>query len=230
MSPPQPKSNIFFLPDLKEQRFIFRDRHHAGEILVEMLKSESLESAIVLGIPAGGVPVGIVIAQKLHLPFDTAVVSKITLPWNTEAGYGAVAFDGTVKLNKHLLPRLGLTEEQIQEGIAKTKEKVARRLKLLYRNLPFPKLSEKTVILVDDGLASGFTMLTAIDAVRNAGASRIIVAVPTGHDHSISAVAKLAEQIFCANIRSGLSFAVAEAYENWYDVSDAQLISMLSRP
>ena len=71
-------------------------------------------------------------------------------------------------------------------------------------------------------------MMSAIDAVRNIGAEHIVVAVPTGHDHSVSAVAKLAEQVFCANIRSGLRFAVADAYENWYDVGDAELKSLLS--
>jgi len=221
------KSNIYFIPDLKEQRFVFRDRHHAGEILADMLASEKIGSAIVLGIPAGGVPIGIVIAERLHLPFDVAVVSKITLPWNTEAGYGAVAFDGTVKLNKPLLLRLGLTEKQVQDGISKTTKKVKHRLTLLRGDRPFPELSGKTVILADDGLASGFTMLTALEAIRNSGADHIIAAIPTGHDHSVSAVAKPAERVFCANIRSGLSFAVADAYENWYDISDKELITML---
>jgi predicted phosphoribosyltransferase len=222
--------NIIFLPELKERRFVFRDRGHAGERLADMLMLEKLHSAVVLGIPAGGVPVGAVIAERLRLVFDVAVVSKITLPWNTEAGYGAVAFDGTVKLNTLLLSRLGLGEKQVQEGISKTMEKVKRRLAMLRGSRPFPSLSGRTTILVDDGLASGFTMMTAVDAVRNNGADQIIVAVPTGHDHSVAAISSLAGRIYCANIRTGMSFAVADAYENWHDISERELMTMLPGP
>jgi putative phosphoribosyl transferase len=228
MNPLQSESNIVFLPELRKRRFVFRDRYHAGEILADMLKQEKFNSAFVLGIPAGGVPVGVVIADRLHLPFDVSIVSKITLPWNSEAGYGAVAFDGTVKLNRNLLSRVGLNDKQVQDGISKTKEKIKHRLTMLRGDRPLPKLSGMTTILVDDGLASGFTMMTAIEALRNADADRIIVAVPTGHDHSVDTVVELADRVLCANIRSGLSFAVADAYENWYDVSDRELMSLLS--
>jgi len=110
-------ANVVNLPDLRDRVGVFRNRDHAGEILAGMLEGYSDSDAMVMAIPAGGVPVGKVLAEKLDLPFDLAVVGKITLPWNTEAGYGAVAFDGSVQLNHDLVTKIGLTEKQIKEGI-----------------------------------------------------------------------------------------------------------------
>jgi predicted phosphoribosyltransferase len=170
------------------------------------------------------------VAGRLNLPLDVAVVSKITLPWNTEAGYGAVAFDGTYKLNEALIAQLPLSENQIQEGIRKTRAKVDRRSTSFRGERPFPEVKGRPVILVDDGLASGFTMRTSIEALRHAGADHIIVAVPTAHDQAVADMASLAEAVFCANIRKGGRFAVAEAYQHWYDVSEEEVMEMLKGP
>jgi predicted phosphoribosyltransferase len=173
------------------------------------------------------VPVAAEIAERLRLPFDLAVVSKITLPWNTESGYGAVAFDGTVRLNRDLIAALGLPETVVQEGIARTKEKVARRVKQLCGNRPPPDLTRRAVILVDDGLASGFTMHTAVDALHQLAADQVIVAVPTGHAEAVARIAALADSLYCPNIRRGMSFAVADAYEQWTDVSEATVAGIM---
>jgi len=224
----RPGSNIITLPDLREKIHIFRDRRHAGDVLADMLPAMSPEEAILLGIPAGGVPVGIAIAEKSHLPFDIAVVSKITLPWSTETGYGAVAFDGTIRLNRDLLNRLDLDEVQIEAGISGTKSKVDRRSRDLRGGRRFPDLANKTAILIDDGLASGFTLLTAIDALKQRGADRIYVGVPTAHAESLARVAGQVDRVYCANIRSGFQFAVADAYADWYDISESELKEMLA--
>jgi putative phosphoribosyl transferase len=205
--------NIIERSDLRERSHVFRDRENAGEILAEMLNAYRRSDAMVMAIPAGGVPVGAVIAHRLNIPLEVAVVSKITLPWNTEAGYGAVAFDTTVRLNEDLIVRLGLIDEQIQEGIDQTAQKVLRRVKSFRGDRPFPDLSQHPAILVDDGLASGFTMLVAIEALRKAGAHTICVAVPTGHWQALQRMAREVAVVYCANIRSGFSFAVADAYE-----------------
>jgi predicted phosphoribosyltransferase len=173
--------------------------------------------------------VGVIIAEQLNLPFDVAVVSKITLPWNTEAGYGAVAFDGTVKLNQKLLPQLGLSEEEVKDGIEKTTFKVARRLRNLRGEQPFPRLSGRSIILVDDGIASGFTMLVAIEALRGAKAEHIVVAVPTGHTGPVQKIAGIVEAFCCANVRGGRRFAVADAYEHWSDVDEDKVIRLLRK-
>ncbi|MFO7862215.1 MAG: phosphoribosyltransferase family protein [Desulfosalsimonas sp.] len=218
---------IISLPELAEKRLVFRSRQHAGQVLAQMLKQETWPDAIVLAIPAGGVPVGQAVAQKLEAAFDVAVVSKITLPWNTEAGYGAIAFDGSMRLNEMLLARLNLTNQQMKEGIAETKEKVRRRSRTLRGQLPFPDLSNRSAIIVDDGLASGFTMFCAIDAVKSAGARQVVVAVPTAHRQAAEAAAEMVDRLYCANLRSGRSFAVAEAYELWTDVSEQELMDLM---
>jgi putative phosphoribosyl transferase len=221
--------NIIELPELRERVRVFQDRRHAGEVLAEMLSSFSKSDAIVLAIPAGGVPVAAVIAENLKIPLEVAVVSKVTLPWNTEAGYGAVAFDGTMRLNEELVAGLGLSKDQIQRGIEQTTEKVRRRVKKFRGDRPFPDLVKRRTILVDDGLASGFTMLVAIEALRKAGAGQLSVAVPTGHALSLPRMAPEVEALYCANIRGGFGFAVADAYAVWTDVAEEEAIAVYQR-
>jgi len=221
--------NIVDLAELRDRVNVFRDRTHAGKILAGMLDSYRNTDAVVLGIPAGGVPVAAALANHINLLLDVLVVSKITLPWNTETGYGAVAFDGTVRLNDKLLPRLGLSEEEIQEGIEKTLQKVNNRVKSLRSERAFPDLSKQPVILVDDGLASGFTLLVGVEALRKARAGKIMVAVPTGHWDSVQMMAHQVEAVYCPNIRQGWSFAVADAYERWSDVSDEEVVEAIKK-
>jgi putative phosphoribosyl transferase len=223
------KSNIIELPELRDQTHVFQDRTHAGEVLTRMLAADDKQDGIIMAIPAGGVPVGVVMAEKTGLDFDVSVVSKITLPWNTEAGYGAVAFDGTVQLNKDLIGRVNLTDEDVEKGIEKTTDKVERRVTRLRGKKPFPDLKNRSAILVDDGLASGFTIRTAAAALRNAGAGRIVVAVPTGHLQSVEIIARKVEALHCANIRGGYSYAVAGAYRNWSDVEEDDVVKMLEQ-
>lgn len=222
-------SNIIDLPELREQTHVFQDRTHTGQVLARMLAADDKQAGIILAVPAGGVPIGVVMAEKTGLDFDVAVVSKITLPWNTEAGYGAVAFDGTVKLNKDLVRRVNLTAEDVKKGIEKTTAKVARRVKKLRGRKLFPDLGNRSAILLDDGLASGFTMRVAVAALRNAGAGRIVVAVPTGHRRSAEMIACEVEKLYCANIRGGLSYAVASAYRHWSDVAEEDVVKILEQ-
>lgn len=220
-------SKITDLPNLRDREGVFHDRTHAGTVLADMLKPHCDPKSIVMAIPAGGIPVGSVVADRLKLPLDVAVVSKITLPWNTEAGYGAVAFDGTVKLNQALLQRLNLTEEDIQKGIKRTKQKVSRRVLELRGSRPILNLKNRRIILIDDGVASGFTMKVAITALQRAGAEHVTVAIPTAHTESVKSTLKAADDLFCPNLRSGWQFAVASAYEKWSDVTEQEVIHIL---
>ncbi|MGD8916225.1 MAG: phosphoribosyltransferase family protein, partial [Syntrophobacterales bacterium] len=220
--------NVVDLPELRDRIAVFRDRDHGGEILAKMLKDHTGGDATVMAIPAGGVPVAKVMAERLNLPLYLAVVSKITLPWNTEAGYGAVAFDGTVRLNDNLVARFGLTKEQIQEGIAKTSQKVAKRVKTLWGAGTWPGFSGQEAILVDDGLASGFTVLVAIEALKKTGIGSLNIAVPTGYESSIRRIASEVDTLYCANIRGGFSFAVADAYVKWSDVGEGEVANLLA--
>ena len=219
--------NVYEDRQLFDRSHVFQDRRHAGKYLAEMIVFYKDSDALVMGIPAGGVPVAARIARGLDLPLDVAVVSKITLPWTTEAGYGAVAFDGTVKLNQELVEEVGLGRQTVEEGIRKTREKVENRNRLFRGDRPMPRLADRIVILADDGLASGFTMRVAVAALQDAGASEVVVAVPTGPARSVERLADQVDRLYCANIRTGVRFAVAEAYENRYDVPESEVMDIL---
>ncbi|WP_414468325.1 phosphoribosyltransferase [Methanobacterium sp. ACI-7] len=221
------EENLFDFPDFRNKIAVFRDRNHAGEVLAEMLMMYKNTDAVVFAIPAGGVPVAAELAARLQISLEIAVVSKITLPWNTEAGYGAIAFDGTIILNEEMMQRLGLEESDIEKGIENTKIKVKRRIAEFQSGHASHKVSGRTAIIVDDGIASGYTMLVAVDALKKAGASQIIIAVPTAHFENIKQILPNVDAVYCANLRGGWSFAVADAYEFWSDVSEEEVIEIL---
>jgi len=223
-------ARLVTIPELSDRTRVFRDRTHGGEVLAGMLATELPAGAMVFAIPAGGVPVGAEMARRLGLPLDLAVVSKVLLPWNTEAGYGAFAFDGAVRLNEPMVAALGLSPQTIEEGLAATRERVARRVRTLRLDKPMPDLRTVTALLVDDGLASGFTMLVAVEALRRSGVAAVIVAVPTGHLDALERFAPHVDQVFCANVRAGRSFAVADAYQRWADVSEDEVRAIMARP
>ncbi|NIP99083.1 MAG: phosphoribosyltransferase [Nitrospinaceae bacterium] len=225
----KPEHPVIDQPQLRGDIWVFRDRIHAGEVMAEMLADFRDSETLVLGIPSGGIPVAAEIARRLRLELDTAVVSKITLPWNTEAGYGAVAFDGTLWYNAGLTERLGLSQNDVETGIQETRRKVERRMELLRGDRPFPRLTDRTVVLVDDGLATGSTMRVAIRAIRKAGASRRVVAVPTGHGDSVRELAEEVDALYCANVREGYRFAVAEAYRRWRDEKETAVAEILRK-
>ncbi len=223
------KGSLFIKDELKDRLRVFSDRTHAGEILAEMLKEFRSSNSLILAIPAGGVPVASRIAELLDIPMDIIPVSKITPIWNTEIGYGAVSFDGTVLLNNELIIKLNLSTEEIERDLKKTREKVYRRMKNLRGKCQFPDLSGKSVIIVDDGLASGYTMKVAVDTVRKRKPARIIIAVPTAHEESLDILLNEVDAIYCANIRRGWHFAVADAYERWCDVNEEEVKAILQR-
>ncbi|NPA49550.1 MAG: phosphoribosyltransferase [Thermodesulfobacteria bacterium] len=222
-------ARIYVNPALTNKVFVFKDRWEAGAVLAEMLreKYEGAPETIVLAIPAGGVPVGLVIAKELRLPFDLLIVRKIHFPDNPEAGFGAITFDGEVLLNEELVAYAGLDESTIERQIALEKKDLAERERLFRRGKPFPDLSGQTVILVDDGLASGYTMLAAVKSVAKRGARKIVVAVPTASERAIKQLSPFVDEIYCPNVRSGAFFAVADAYQNWYDLSREEVMALL---
>jgi predicted phosphoribosyltransferase len=216
------------LRELRDRVRVFRDRRHAGEVLAHMLAGRIPAGARVLAIPAGGVPVAAVLAEALGLALDVAVVSKITPPWNTEVGYGAVAFDGRVRFDVAAEASLGVGERVAREGIEQTLAKVRHRVELL-RTSAGPLLPPGgTAVLVDDGIASGLTMALAVEALQDEGAGRIVIAVPTGPASAVRLLAGSVDAIYCANVRSGRTFAVADAYEVWTDVDEAALLEILA--
>lgn len=214
----------------RDRVFVFHDRVQAGKLLAQKLREYAgRRNVIVLAVPAGGVPVGYMLAMELEVSMDVIVVRKIQTPWNTEAGFGALTWDGNIVLNESLVEQLGLTEKEIEESILKTKRSIQERLRKFGGKQSISQVKDKIVILVDDGLASGFTMLVAARAIKKRAPKKVIVAVPTASLGAIELLAPEVDEIVCLNIRSGRSFAVADAYENWYDLTDEEVINILKR-
>lgn len=214
----------------RDREFVFKDRLHAGELLADKLRLLLADAdGQLLAVPAGGVPVGYAVAQKLRVPLDIAVVRKIQIPWNTEAGFGAVAWDGRVLLNEPLVAQLNLSTEAVEQCISRTQEIVRQRVRRFRGARPFPDLNGRAVILVDDGLASGFTMLAAARSVRGHHPKSITIAVPTASASATELLAPSVDGLVCLNIRGSPIFAVADAYQNWHDLSDDEVLEFLRR-
>ena len=221
---------IHEIEKFRDQRYLFQDRFEAGEILAGMLKPEyaHIAEGMVLAVPAGGVPVGIQVRDALGLSFDLIIVRKLKIPGNPEAGFGAMTLDGTTFLNESLLAVLRLRDSQIEAEKARVRSELENRNARFRGGRPFPNLAGKKVILVDDGLASGFTMLAAVDMVKKAGARETVVAVPTAPLRTIERISAEADTIFCPNIRTAYSFAVAEAYRHWHDLDEKEVQTLLA--
>jgi predicted phosphoribosyltransferase len=216
-------------PRLRERRFVFSSRHDAGRQLGALIKLlPPIPDPLVLAIPAGGVPIGREVAGALGAPLSLAIVRKIRIPGSTESGFGAVSWDGQVLINEELRDALGLFEAEVNRAIAETRENVNERIARFTGTRAVPALTGKTIILTDDGLASGFTMLAAIKSVRLKKPARIMVAVPTASATSAGLVAGHVDQLVCLNIRSSRTFAVADAYTEWYDLDDREVLEELA--
>jgi len=212
---------------LRDKLYVFRDRKEAGIILARKLLKYKGTDGIVLGIPSGGIPVAAELAKALSLPLDLVILRKIQIPNNTEAGFGAVAPDYKVLINEDLLSMLNLSQKYVERQIKLTIDTIKKRDDLFRKGLPFPSVKNKMVIIVDDGLASGYTMLSAVEFLRRHGPEKIVVAVPTGSKRTVDFILPKVDELICLNIRTGFTFAVADAYENWYDLTDNDVISIL---
>jgi predicted phosphoribosyltransferase len=211
----------------RDKVYVFEDRADAGRQLAHKLRGHKNTSAMVLAIPSGGVPVASEIAKYLNLQLDLILVRKVQIPWNTEAGFGAVNPDGEVIFNDALLMNLNLNEDEINAQAQKTRDTLEKRDRLFRKNRPFPSIKDKEVIIVDDGLASGYTMLSALMFIRRRKPQKVTIAVPTGSQRTVDRILKDVDQIVCLNIRTGFYFAVAEAYKNWYDLTDEDVQDIL---
>jgi putative phosphoribosyl transferase len=209
-------------------RWAFECREEAGRQLArEIARTHAGADAIVLAIPRGGVPVGLPIAIQLSAPLDVIVPRKIPIPWEPEAGFGAVTAEGTIVLNEELMPYLDLTEQEIQEAAQRVQREIERRTRVYRGDRPPPQVEGRLVILTDDGLASGLTMVAAIRSVRLHEPQGVIVAVPAAPRSSIERVSVEADEIICLIEQATGPFAVASFYHLFPDLSDAEVIRAL---
>ncbi len=219
-------------PRFRDRVGVFKDRFQAGKLLAEKLSGyrERREAAIIVAIPSGGVPVGYALAKKLRIPLDVMLVRKIPIPWEPEAGFGSVTFDGSTFLNERLVESLGLAKGEINKLIQAARKGLQERTKkflAIKKKGLLTNISHKIVILVDDGLASGYTMLASVESIKNRKPAEIIVAVPTASLTAIHLVSPNVDKLLCLNLRSSPYFAVADAYENWYDVPEEEALKLI---
>jgi putative phosphoribosyl transferase len=222
--------NIVEDPRIHNKVSVFHDRCDAGKRLGMFIKNHiPTDDAIICTIPSGGIPIGVEISLALFIPLAILVVRKIQIPWNTEAGFGSMTWDGRVYLNRDLLEHISLSQKEINSAVNSTKKSIQERLERYRRGHSPVQIRGKTVIVTDDGLASGYTMLAAVNSLRDYDPAGIIVAVPTGSLSAVSLVAPRVDTLICLNLRSHASFAVADAYESWHDLTDAEVENQLTR-
>jgi len=207
----------------------FPNRMEAGEMLAETLRAYADRGdVIVLALPRGGVPVGFAIAERLHVDLDVVVVRKLGVPSHEELAMGAVASGGMRVLNRDIVALAGVDEETIDRVVRAETEEIARREARYRRGAPPPDLNGRTVILVDDGLATGSTMSVAVQAVRREDPQRIVVAVPVAARESCEELAGYVDEMICLYTPEPFR-AVSLWYQAFEQTSDEEVIELLSR-
>ncbi|WP_292366123.1 MULTISPECIES: phosphoribosyltransferase [unclassified Methanoculleus] len=213
---------------LRDRLSVFESRTDAGRQLAATLSTlETIAEPVICAIPAGGVPLGLEVARALKAPLRMAVVRKVQIPWNPEAGFGAVTWNGRVFLNRSLMAGLDLSEAEVNAAIAKARKNVEERIEKFAGGREEPEVEGQDVILIDDGLATGYTMFAAVEAARAGSPRQIVVAVPTGSLPAVNFIARQADLVICLNVRTSRTFAVAQAYEQWHDVTDQEVQELL---
>ncbi|MDY6764547.1 MAG: phosphoribosyltransferase [Halobacteria archaeon] len=205
---------------------MFKDRRDAGRQLAEELSKEGVQGDIVLAIPRGGLPLGRKVADRLGIPLDIIVARKIGAPHNPELAIGAVGSDGTVWLNEDMIESMETDDEYIERN-KKLEEENAREKAKRYRgDKPVPDLKEKDVIIVDDGVATGATATACIRLAREAGASKVILAVAVGSPETVESLEEEADDVICVETPSYFR-AVGQFYESFGQVSDEEAMEYL---
>jgi putative phosphoribosyl transferase len=207
----------------------FPNRTEAGRILSEKLtKYAGREDVIVLGLPRGGVPVAYEVAKRLGAPLDVFIVRKLGVPGFEELAVGAIASGGVRVLNEDVARVLPRADRIIESVTAKETAELERREQLYRDGRPAPELRQRTVILIDDGLATGATMRAAVAALRQRGAAKIVVAVPVGPLETCREFENEADEVVCATAPEFFQ-AVGQYYEDFSQISDEEVRELLAR-
>jgi len=207
---------------------LFKGRRDAGKKLAEEISLKLFFNPIVLGIPRGGIVVGEPIAYKLSCPLEPITLRKLPLPMNDQMGFGVVTLDKKVILNEELIRAGYIDRESIQPIVDEVYKEVQRRDRHYRGDRPFPKLENRSVIIVDDGLATGYTMLGAIKFAQDKGSAGITVAVPVAHIDAYNLVEKEAK-VFTLYKSESFAFAIASFYEDFPDITDLEVIEILEK-
>ena len=205
---------------------IFESRYDAGRQLAEKL-GEYKGQSVVLAIPNGGLPVALQVALALEADLDVVISRKLPIPLRPEGGFGAIADDGAVILNEAVVKEVGLTREQINYQVSRVRVDIRQR-SLLYRgNRPLSIIIGKTVIVIDDGLASGYTMMAAVESVRRRRPGQVVVAVPAASAVAVKQLEKVADRVVTCATGFMPKFYIADFYRYWHVLSDDEGLKCL---
>lgn len=208
---------------------LFRNREHAGQALAERLQSIVSDSGVlVLGLPRGGVVVAYEISTLLQADLDVFLVRKLGMPGDEEFAIGAIASGGTPILNEETVSRYRVPPEAIAEVVAKEQKELARREQLYRETRPAFPIAGRTVVLVDDGLATGSTMLAACRALQTKGPRRVIAAVPVGSRQACEQVRMLVDEMVCLATPEPFT-AIGIWYDDFAQTTDGQVRELLER-
>jgi len=205
---------------------MFEDRKDAGKKLAAALAEYEGQDVLVLAIPRGGVEVGYEVARGLDADFSLVVSRKLPLPDNPEAGFGAIAEDGSTFIHEDAAR--WIPEQTVRRIIEEQKRELARRVLVLRGGKDLPRIEGRTAVLVDDGIAMGSTMRALIKLCRNNKAGKIVVATPVAGERVARQIVPLVDELIILEMPSYFR-AVAQVYRNWYDVSDQEVLQIMRR-
>jgi putative phosphoribosyl transferase len=207
----------------------FRDRFEAGRVLATQLsKYAGRDDVLVLGLPRGGVPVAFEVARALSAPLDLFIVRKLGLPFHGELAMGAIASGGVRVIDQSLVRQFGISDADIAEVTATEQSELERRERQYRGDRPFPDVTGRTGILVDDGLATGSSMRVAVAALRQEKPAQIVVAVPIAPPDTCDMLRREAEEVVCAMTPEPF-FAVGLWYEDFSQTTDNEVHELLER-
>jgi predicted phosphoribosyltransferase len=207
----------------------YHDRTDAGQTLARALGSYADDPDVrVLALPRGGVPVAFEVARALHAPLDVMLVRKLGLPDHEEYAMGAIASGGLVVLDRSVTARFGVSNEQISRTIERERHELERREQLYRGDRAPPEIAGRTVILVDDGLATGASMHAAVSALRKEHPNRIVVAAPIGAPETCDAMRSAADDVVCADTPEPF-LAIGLWYDDFSQTTDAEVRDLLER-
>lgn len=206
----------------------FSDRKDAGKQLASALTDFSFKEGMVLAIPRGGVVVGYEIASALNFKLDVIIPRKIGTPDNPELAIGAVTEDGTMILDDSLIMYLGVSNDYIYQESERQKQEIRRRQNFYRQGVSEPEIKDKNVIVVDDGIATGYTMKAALASVRNRGAATLTVAIPVGPPSTIKELEGQADNIVCLYTPEYFQ-AIGQFYSDFSQTTDKEVIELLKK-
>ncbi len=206
----------------------FKDRRQAGEKLAGLLEQYKGQQPLLMAVPRGGVAVAEPVWEALGGELDLIITRKLGAPYQPELAIGAVSGDGYVMLNERLVSRLNVTEEYIKEAAEKEQEEIKRRLELYRGSRLLPKVNQRLVLLIDDGVATGYTLLAALRSLRDKHPARLVLAVPVGPPDTFARLDKEVDDLVYVKAPENFA-AVGQFYRKFNQTSDREVADIVKK-